>query len=58
MTPYQRAQSLRLRLLREEIRGRIAPDTERVYETAQELWQVEDRFRFAIASRTNQRLSK
>lgn len=58
MTPYQRAQAVRLRLLRDELRGRESPDTEHVYETAQELWQVEDRFRFAIASRTNQRLSK
>ena len=58
MTPYQRAQAIRLRLLREELRGRIAPDTERVYEQAQELWQVEDRIRFAINSSTNQRLSE
>jgi len=47
--PYFILQRLKLRLLREEKRGRSAPLTEVALRLVTELWQLEDSSRFVLA---------
>lgn len=48
MTTYQRMQALRLREVREELRGRDCQTTAEALDRVQSEWQAEDSMRFLL----------
>lgn len=46
LTTYQRMQAIRLRLVREELRGRDAELSHQALDHVEDDWQLEDRLRF------------